>query len=308
MINTDQIRKISSIYGIKFKEIADNELYGAPSRAADRVLISDRYGNMFIIEKHHFWNRDKKEKMAENIEILAINDIHESVPYLKNGFNQFVTEFDNRCWMMIPFIENVPLKRPDYLNSAEMGKNAAGILLKIYNASSSIRMNDVSGDFSFIVHVHNLIDKIRRSCPDLYIRTTDVVNVVENRFIEVVTSSKIIFCHGDFHPLNILWENESVKSVIDWEFSGYRPILTDIANILGCAGFEDSAAFERDFVKEFLKTIENSGFLSEKQLRDLNVFIIGFRFAGWLNEWINDKDEELMEREICYLNFLLSRI
>ena len=37
------------------------------------------------------------------------------------------------------------------------------------------------------------------------------------------------FCHGDFHYANILWKNEKIVAVLDWELSGLGNREFDIA-------------------------------------------------------------------------------
>ena len=85
-------------------------------------------------------------------------------------------------------------------------------------------------------------------------------------------------------------------------------VTIDLDHDVDVAGFEDFTAFDRNFVKEFSKTIKTSGFFSDRELEDLSMFILGFRFSGWLNEWINDSDNEMIDREINYLNFLKNLI
>jgi len=307
-MNRQTLSKVLDLYGIVFKDISNEEIYGAPSRAADRTVVTDVHGKRFLVEKHHFWNMQRKEKLADNINLLHKNGFLSCTPYVENPFCRSVTEFDNRCWMVAPFVEHETLDRPGYLDSHEAGLAAAETLIKIYEVSSKTEMNDVPGGFSLLVHTNNLMSKIRSCHKEIYLRIKEPADVIEKHFSSVIISSRTLFCHGDYHPLNILWKNNVPVSVIDWEFSGYRPALTDIANMIGCAGFEDFTAFDRSFVKEFLKTIKTSGFFSDRELEDLSMFILGFRFSGWLNEWINDSDNEMIEREINYLNFLKERL
>ena len=307
-MNKETISKVLEFYGIVFKDFSNEEIYGAPSRAADRTVVTDVHGKRFLVEKHHFWNMQRKEKLADNINLLHKNGFLSCTPYVESPFCRSVTEFDNRCWMVAPFVEHQTLARPEYLDSGKAGTAAAETLIKMYEVSSKIEMNDVPGAFSLLIHTQNLISKIRNCHGKIYSRIKEPLDIIENLFSKSIVSSRIIFCHGDYHPLNILWKNDVPASVIDWEFSGYRPALTDIANMIGCAGFEDFTAFDRNFVKEFSKTIKTSGFFSDRELEDLSMFILGFRFSGWLNEWINDSDNEMIDREINYLNFLKNLI
>ncbi|HNW82296.1 MAG TPA: phosphotransferase [bacterium] len=297
-------KEILHIWNIEFDSIIDANIYGALSRMAGRTAVLDKNGRKYLVEKHHFWNLDKKLKIAENIEIINSSGFSVCTPYLKNKEGKAACEFKNRVWMIQPFIENDLLKRPDYLDDWTKGKNAAVALLKLYEVTSDRKMNDIIEGFSLVTHTEDLISKIKKSYPEIHTELKDVIHIIEQLFNRSIKDSRLIFCHGDYHPMNILWKNDTVVSVIDWEFSGYRPALTDVANIIGCAGFENRNAIDRDFVKEFIKIIENSGFFSDSELKNLMLFVLGFRFSGWLNEWINDRDIEMIQREINYLKIL----
>ena len=41
--------------------------------------------------------------------------------------------------------------------------------------------------------------------------------------------SKIVFCHGDFHYANLLWENHHISGILDFELSGWGNRDFDIA-------------------------------------------------------------------------------
>lgn len=301
-------KEIIDIWGLEFDSVIDADIYGAPSRMAGRAVVLDKKGCKYLVEKHHFWNLEKKRKIAEDIDIVHNSGFSTCTPYLKNRDGKTVCEFKDRAWMVQPFIENDILKRPDYLDNGIKGKNAAHTLLKLYEVTSILKMNDIHGEFSLADHTKNLILKIKRSYPEIHNEIKNVVNMIEQLFNRSIKDQRVIFCHGDYHPLNILWRDDEIISVIDWEFSGYRPALTDVANIIGCAGFENINAFDRNFIKEFMKVIENSGFFSDSELNNLMLFVLAFRFSGWLNEWINDKDSEMIKREISYLKKLAEMI
>lgn len=308
MIKKEHISKVLGFYGINFKAMGAEKVYGSPSRTNDRAVVIGSDNQKYIVEKHHFWNIEKKEKLAVNIDVLKNNGFEKCTPYLKSRSGKFATEFENRCWMVIPFVENEIMKRPGYLDNGKMGFSAANALLKIYDVSPVFEMNDVPGGFSMIVHTQSVISKIKSGYPGIFRDIKEVITIINDLFLSTILSSRIIFSHGDYHPMNILWKNDEVMSVIDWEFSGYRPALTDVANMIGCAGFEDITAFDRNFVNEFLKTVVKSGFFNDKELKELMTFVLGFRLSGWLNEWINDNDEEMINREIKYLNILKNMI
>lgn len=300
----DIYREVLEIWGLEFQSTVEADIYGAPSRMAGRAVVLDKKGDRYLVEKHHFWNLEKKRKIAENIDIINNAGFKECTPYLKNRDGLSVCEFRNRAWMVQPFIKNDKLKRPHYLNDGEMGEKAAETLLQLYEVTKNLKMNDMLPGFSLAEHTGNLILKIERSYPEIQNEIKDVIDIVEEILRKPDIGSRSLFCHGDYHPLNILWREKTPVSVIDWEFSGYRHPLTDIANIVGCAGFESWDAFDREFVKNFLQTIKFNKLFKHYKFEEFIRFILLFRFSGWLNEWMNDRDTGMMDREMKYLRKL----
>jgi len=308
MMDNNQISKVLEHFNIEFENTSSFEIYGAPSRSADRAVVTDKNNEKFIIEKHHFWNMSKKVKIAENINLLYNNGFEECSPYIYSVQGPPVIEFENRCWMVQKFIDHDILQRPDYLDDGLKGTAAAETLLKMYEISSNLKMNDTIDSFSLAEHTLKTVRKIRNIHPEILSKISDVINIIEHSFMPLIEEMPLVFCHGDYHPLNILWNGNNLKKVIDWEFSGYRPMLTDIANIIGCAGFENISAFDRNFVRKFLQVIDKYHYFKRYDFNAIIIFVIGFRFSGWLNEWIKDKDGAMVQRETEYLNFLREMI
>ncbi|MCH5278924.1 MAG: aminoglycoside phosphotransferase family protein [Christensenellaceae bacterium] len=48
-------------------------------------------------------------------------------------------------------------------------------------------------------------------------------------FMDAPKESTTVFCHGDFHYANILWENHHISGILDFELSGYGNRDFDIA-------------------------------------------------------------------------------
>jgi len=66
------------------------------------------------------------------------------------------------------------------------------------------------------------------------------------------------FSHGDLHPSNILWKNNKLKAVIDWEIAAVREELYDVAFLLGNVGMDDPNNLKSPWVKALLQSIKES--------------------------------------------------
>ncbi len=112
------------------------------------------------------------------------------------------------------------------------------------------------------------------------------------------------FCHGDYHPLNIIWSADDIKCVIDWEFSGYKSEIYDAANLIGCVGVEDPQSLTGDLIKSFIADMKEAEIISKTSWKYLVEFIIALRFA-WLSEWLRRSDTEMIRLELDYMRLLI---
>jgi len=112
------------------------------------------------------------------------------------------------------------------------------------------------------------------------------------------------FCHGDYHPMNIIWSTDGIRCVIDWEFCGLKSELYDVANLIGCIGMENPRSLAGGLVGHFIDRMKRSGIMSQISWRYLTEFIIALRFA-WLAEWLRRKDRNMIRLERDYMKLLM---
>ena len=111
-------------------------------------------------------------------------------------------------------------------------------------------------------------------------------------------------CHGDYHPLNVIWSSGGINAVIDWEFMGCKPEIYDMANLIGCIGIEDPEALAGDLVQAFIGTMRDARVFSDDSWSALFGFVTALRFA-WLAEWLRNQDAEMITLECVYMNLLV---
>lgn len=100
------------------------------------------------------------------------------------------------------------------------------------------------------------------------------------------------FCHGDYHPLNVIWSASGINAVIDWEFLGHKPEIYDVAMMIGCLGMEKPQSLTGDLVFEFVKRLKESGLIAKKSW-------------AWLSDWLKRSDQEMIDLEAVYIQLLL---
>jgi homoserine kinase type II len=95
-----------------------------------------------------------------------------------------------------------------------------------------------------------------------------------------------------------------MKSVIDWEFLGYKPEVYDLANLIGCVGFEDPVGLNEGFVMELISQTRRAATVSEPCWQVLPEWVVAIRFA-WLSDWLRRRDREMIDLEVAYINLLV---
>jgi homoserine kinase type II len=92
--------------------------------------------------------------------------------------------------------------------------------------------------------------------------------------MKVHDSFKITFCHGDLHPLNVIWENNKVKAIIDWEFKGFKLDVYDVTNLVGCADIENPKGTGQPMVMAFLDEIKRAAIINQQGWQHFVEYII----------------------------------
>jgi homoserine kinase type II len=95
-----------------------------------------------------------------------------------------------------------------------------------------------------------------------------------------------------------------VRTVVDWEFCGWKPEIYDAALLVGCLGMEHPRFLNGDFVHGLLDRLRKNAFYAEKSWRSFFDFVLALRFA-WLSDWLRRSDAEMIELETVFIGLLL---
>lgn len=297
--------KILSSWFLEFGEIKNNILfYGSPERADFRIAIADKEGRIYVLEKINPQIIKRKEKIAQAIFLLKKeNSGLPLVTYLLNNTNSFVTFVENNYWLLSPFVAGEVLDRHTYLDDGWRGDLMADFILdfkKTTDRSFPIPKNI----FSLPKYVAEICIAMEKNNPIEKEILSPIINYLHQNFFPVYSKLPIAFCHGDYHPMNIIWGKKEIKGIIDWEFCGFKPEIYDLANMVGCLGMEHPKTLGKKIVLNLLQKIKQAKIYSPSSWQNFINTIIALRFA-WLSEWLRKKDKEMIELETEYLFILL---
>lgn len=303
-MDTEIIHKMASIWGVSCRKIRDDiSIPGSPERCLERVLIEDEKGNLFVLEKILRQALKHKLRIIHTLQYLRTHGLSCIQPYLHNTHGDFIAEVADGYCQMVPYVAGVDLSRPSYVTDGWRGIVLADFLANLKQASLNVPNFTDQVPFSVKTYIEGLTVILKQHEPSLHEALLPVLSFLDNRFIDVHDNLPLAFCHGDYHPLNIIWGADSMRAVIDWEFLGYKPEIYDVALLIGCIGIEEPEGLLGDLVLNFIHTLREKTMIGDSSWSVLLEFVIATRFA-WLAEWLRKRDIEMVNLELVYLKLL----
>jgi homoserine kinase type II len=285
----------------------DIEIQGSPERALSRVVIEDKQGRFFLMEQFAAKKWAVRDRVARAVDFLSTRGLTQVLPYQKSVKGKFLPFFRGACFQLSVFLEGTPLKRPDYLSSSEIGKNAARFLIRMAESAPGMHPQISFPRFSIKTYIHSLFETMKIHDRPVYYRFLPVLNFLESRFMPAHDHLPLAFCHGDLHLLNVIWEKDEIKAVIDWEFAGIKPDLYDAANFVGCAGIDNPNGLGMEMVMTFVDELQKTAVISDTGWQFFPEYVLALRFA-WLSEWLRKKDQEMVDLEHAFMKILVDHM
>ena len=292
-------------WGIIVRRIRrDIPIAGSPERCELRWVIESDTDRLFLLESLFESDIDHKQVIINCLNFLSAKGMSQINPVLPNESGTPIVKSGHRFWQISPFVDGIPLSRPDYVWEGWRGEAMADVLIRLHAVTQEVPFLQRRSVFSIMDYIQQLLDSIRLNDPDVLPGIEPVIRFIHQRFMKIHDQIPVSFCHGDFHPLNIIWSSEGIHAVIDWEFLGIKPDIFDAANLIGCIGIEDPRALAGNLVRNFVSRLKCSGWFSDLGWDALIDFVIAIRFA-WLSEWLRHQDREMIEMETVYMNLLV---
>ena len=292
-------------WGLEVKHVRqDIGIEGSPERTVSRVVIEDQNDNLFLLEKFSRQKFQLRHQVAQVVEYINKKGLVQTLPYRRTRTGKLLPEFGQGYFQISRFVYSTPLKRPQYLLSETLGNEFSQFLIDMVSAASGIATQVCLPNFSIKTYVYQILDTMRKHDPQWYPRFLPVLTFLEEKFMDVHDQIPVLFCHGDLHPLNVIWKQDQIKAVIDWEFTGIKADVYDAANLVGCAGIENPESLGQPMVMSFLKKMKTESRISDIGWRYFLEYLIALRFA-WLSEWLRKKDVQMIETEAAYMMILV---
>jgi homoserine kinase type II len=300
-----EIKEIAALWGISLKTVCPRLIPdGSPERTLFRVVFKDVRGDHFVLEQIPPSAYLAKMRIIQSLEFLSRQGLTGITPYRADSEGQYIRKVDRGLWQLIPFIPGVPLDRETYLYEGWRADVLSRFLIDLREKSRGIPYFSLEDRFSIGNYIYTLVRQMDKHVPALMPRIAPVLGFLEKAFMSVCDRLPARFCHGDYHPLNIIWGEKNLLSVIDWEFSGIKPEIYDLVNMVGCLGIEHPSSLVGDLVKNLIAQAKAADLYSDISWDHFIEFVVAMRFA-WLSEWLRKDDREMIGLELDYMDLLI---
>jgi homoserine kinase type II len=300
-----RLREIAAFWGIAMKAVRPRLIpAGSPERTLFRTVIEDAGGARFVLEQIPAAACRAKLRIIQSLEFLSREGLAGVAPYRADAEGRYIHACDGHLWQLAPFIAGVPLDRGKYLYEGWRAEPLSRFLIDLKEKSRGIPYFPDEERFSIKAYILTLVGRIGEHAPGILPQVGRVLAFLERGFMDVHDRLPTGFCHGDYHPLNIIWGKKDIRAVIDWEFSGIKPEIYDLANMVGCLGMEHPSSLAGDLVRDLIARLRAANVFSDLSWRHFAEFVIALRFA-WLSEWLRKDDPEMIGLELEYMALLI---
>ena len=149
MYSAELLKEILKFWGLDLKRICPEiDIAGSPERCDYRIVIEDKKKRLFIIENISPQVVDHKIRILQTLRWLSDNGLQTVRPYIPMDDESYVVFHNNTYWQLVPYVDGVPLRRPEYVFDQWRGSVLADFLLDLRKASSDLPYFDKKTPFS----------------------------------------------------------------------------------------------------------------------------------------------------------------
>jgi len=280
-------------------ELPNTVCGGSPNRVNARWAVG-KDGKVYVLESLPPSKAGSRLRQASFLEELTKNGCSRINPWLPTTDGQFGVHFGGEFWQLRRFAHG-DLALPDsYSDDSWRGDALADFLLEL-----RVNSSDTQDETPFLLskYIPKVMHSIHHKNAALY---EDLLPITRELapFLESEPGFPMAFCHGDYHPQNIVWGDHCINAVIDWEFCGVKTAMYDLATLLGCIGMDCPENFSDSLVASLVRKLHESSWGARESWRWLPECMAASRIA-WMREWCFMDNRELMVQELDYIWLIL---
>ncbi len=235
---------LRSVLGPEIVVIANEPLIGGISSDTTRLRISDGHdGEQILVMRRFTQNFEERGTIAEALrfEAAVLGYLADHLPDVRCP-QVVATDYDgsiaDRQVRLNSWVPGRVIVNPE--DKRRWAQDLARALAAIHRLNPDDSPAQPRGGNAGHRYV-------REETPPIWTSAMDAWESVIAARAEGVPNSKAAFCHGDYHPTNVLWDSGSIGGIIDWGGACAGPVGLDLAhcraNLVSMHGLEIADEF-----------------------------------------------------------------
>jgi len=217
--DAETLKEVARLWQVRLKKLRhDIPMQGSPERSVFRVVLEDEIGRYFLLEQIPANSLERKKAIAAALDILSRNNLSRIQPYLANKQGEFIINHQNDFWQIAPFAEGIALNRETYIYEQWRGKALANFLVELQGKAKNLLAAKADDAFSLKHYIYKLIREINLYNKNISAEINSVADFLEKDFMRAYEQLPVAFCHGDYHPLNVIWSDEDINTSLTGNF------------------------------------------------------------------------------------------
>ncbi|MBO7741084.1 MAG: aminoglycoside phosphotransferase family protein [Victivallales bacterium] len=280
----------------------DLNIAGSPARSLRRDVLEDVSGQIFVIEQLPPHKKQLRLRQSAALRSIApaLQNLRITLWLKTRSGEDGYTDEQGFFWQLRKWLPGLPLDREKYADDAWRGK-CAGEAAAAISACAPLWEG---APFLLGRYIQDLLPHFQQRMPALVKDIQPIIEELRPFTDEKEPAIPAAFCHGDYHPGNILWGENSIQGIIDWEFMGMKYPAYDLANMLGCLGMDLPENLYGPMAMEMVRTLRQKECFTAAVWECLPEAVAALRFA-WLREWVALKDIPMLCQELNFIWLVL---
>ncbi len=246
-------------------------------------------------------NMNRCEKIAKQFKTLGV----EAIPALESGKeDNFVSKIHDKFFIVYPWIEGTVLTDSDLI-TVETAKKIASVLAKIHKSNLQFDTpNIIPSNINYATWL-DLKTRIeftdfswKKDCIDFILHMKDWINFdLVNTSITNLQNT-IVLSHRDLDKKNVIWTEQSIPQIIDWESAGYTNPLVELVRLAFDWSSEPTGETNELIFREIFKSYTISNDVDKNLIKDAlyfslvdNISWLEFNLNRILSNSSNDEKE-----------------
>jgi homoserine kinase type II len=266
-ISPEQVQSILKLYGLP-QLLSMLPMSSGISNSNYRIDLQNNKSVLLKISNDkNFHQLEEEQSILHKLKEI---DHPLSLAPLQTLDGRFVYQFENFHGVIFPFVHG-EIKKPNLQVCFQIGEALAK--LHLYGKKIDLDTIRHHGQVGFDHNHLEAKSEVIQYITGLYEECCDLLPNVSSAFFQLL-NQKTGLIHGDLYYDNVLFQNDKVLTLLDFEQAGVGPLLLDIGISISGTCLNQQKELDRQLIQSYLQGYQNVAPLNDDELKYIDDSII----------------------------------